>query len=431
MRGVSLVGVSVLLAACSGDHGVSLGVTAPAGVTTVELMIAPHRCQDTLGNEACKQAAGVVWDTAKAPHDGEVFIQNTDQVLAATVEGGVAQFHIESQAGEDYADRIVVVGYDEQQQAVAFAMLSGVTVPIHKAVEWRVTLRPLPDISEDKPGESVHIWKPQDRGRTCVAYERDDGSFEYVVPGEDADCDDAVPECNDFWWHFKPDANNANGACFAGGPSESSPCLLGVNGCADGKAGGDVCAPISPRTCATDAFCAACDTINTQCLENAVAGTDGIVIRCNFPTDVTGMPCVANSDMNLPANDVGYVDAFDQILSTLGTSCDTPRFIEPKLPLQPSGTILTPSGAKFSISKSDGACQLAIRWDASPGGIPLPMQPEHEIVDLQLAGAGQHILVPIEFTYVTDALCPDADQTAQICTAHNLTPDAAIFACAM
>jgi hypothetical protein len=426
MRGVPLV-VVVVVAACSGDHGASLGVSVPPGVTSVELLIAPHQCEQTLGNDACKNANGVVWDTTRMPRAGEVFIQNTDEVLAATVENGEARFRLESTAGDDFVERIVIIGYDDAKKPLAYAMLANVTVPIHNAVEWQVTLRVLPDIG-NVAADGVHVWKPKNQAMTCVAYEHSDGRFDFIVPAGDTDCDDAEPECNAFWWQFKPDVNGAG--CFTQAATDQ-PCLLGTGGCSDGAPGGSTaCSPTPQETCATDTFCAKCDSIDTPCLEAAVelAATADVFIACKFPADVTGQPC-AGGGMGV-ANNFGNTDAFEAPLANVGATCDTPALLAPKYPFATNGTLTTASGMKFSVNKTDAACTLQFRFEAAATPI-VQGTSEHAMVALTVATATNgttRMLLPLVLG-VEPGVCPTADITAQICQVHGLQATSTVLAC--
>jgi hypothetical protein len=311
--------VLCLVAGC-GDNGLMLEIhSGTSDVKSVEVFIP--------GNNVSAQMAIPM---ATAPTTGVVY-ETADRVTAAR-----ADTQILLQPGSiDSVPELLVLGYDANHKAIRYANVhnasGAIQLPHTHADTIKVDLDPIDEVpaaSASRQGSTGPLlvrWSQamvDDPNGNCVGLLSSDGHGTFFSPTDDHDCDNAKPECDDFWY-LKVGAPNAmvdHPYCARDDrtPDTMDACRMGATvACTDNV--GDCNIPTSTAICLPAAVCDAChDQIDQSCIVSGL--TDGATPRVECDLSVGINTTTQMLELCNPTNtsDVMTLDLGPQFGGTFG-----------------------------------------------------------------------------------------------------------------
>ncbi|HEU4726321.1 MAG TPA: hypothetical protein VFT22_00460 [Kofleriaceae bacterium] len=400
MSRVAALVVALNAAGCFSDRGVAIEVeVGKTGAATVELYLGKFHC-DPEKNPAGIDCTHLAPPDGTVPLDGEVWFRDSLLPDNAKVEGGKATFRLES-GSETTLPIVIAVGLSggsDAPHAVGAATLHDLTIPVHSA---RVVTMALIGTTEVKPAQPdtstldedrALVWSKQTPPSSCVVIEhwRPDQRVtrDFIVPVEDPDCDDVVPECNPAAYHGSSEAGDPSGvpSCFAQG---ATACTLGNRGCSDdGGAGQGTCVAQPPEICVPGVFCS-CTSLDATCMREAIENGAANLI----PRIVCDVPAVAGTGLDPCAgNNVASIDVSSQFQ---GTHCGHDPLIAP-LSLGGFGTTGDFGGAVMELSAATEPCSFDVKWKSGTR-LAIAEPDDHGLV--RLGADNGALLVPIVFRF--------------------------------
>lgn len=383
-----LVLAACLVIACSdGRTGLLLEVRAAAPtIHEVELWV----------GQACEgDCPGAITPPNSAKLEAGLFVMHDERRLGGTFEHGRIRFLIASEH-DTIVSVLAAVGYGEDGQPVATAMLFDVPIAAGDRDHRSVTLapaEPLVAVGRDGPpppdgARRVAHWRTSDPDLpSCVVLEAWTGGDAKRIalgPSADTDCDEvAAPECAP--WAYQgvgsPGGDDAK-ACTRPISGERA-CMLGATTCSD--LAGTTCgvAPetfcLAPTLCACPAWDEACVT-----MELDANAAESVAVKCAVFFTEEGDACTDPSPL-------GELD-FGRLLPANTTAACTSIELGSVTSFGPFDTSVPVNAGSLEVASFDAAtCTAELAWHGSG---PQGARTAVALVSVEL-DTGNHLVVPI------------------------------------
>jgi hypothetical protein len=396
---------------CGGGTGVFLSITPPAGTQQVELLVAPSECSEQ--GSTC--APGISWGSNINPPDGTIFSLDSDQRnLIAVPRAGTFTLQLQvSNVSDGNPDRIALVAFDNQNNPIGLGVLSQPVVPTSDMAALDVTLQPIAELDPVKPAANTwHVWRPLpgrsgmegDDYPSCVATATSSG-VEFYVPS-DHDCDNNVPECDDYWYDS---ISTVHTSCFTTAPPS---CVVGTTQCTEGRPSPCNAPTVPPYTCVPDAICQ-CGSPDsaTSCIRGTISDAYGsgggsgsgsstlTYADCQFTKDSTSVcgasDTTATAEISFPKNCTSLATvSLYKVSIPLGTPLAVASFG------QGSSTSFGSGQATLNLDLDVNACGARLTWVAGSAGSAPPQSLPLLVLDFS-PSSNTHILIPLHFTFTT------------------------------
>jgi hypothetical protein len=410
MRAAWLI-TSAAAVACGRQAGTLLEISVPANAKSVELFLGDA--------PAGSGAIGPPTTDPDVPRGryflGEGWTSVEPSSSFGTLKGSSLTYRLErDHGGSNMLQRLLIVAYDGQGSPVGVKILDD--VPLATTDTLPVTLDPAVAIqgiaNSAGSAERVQVWRRPDDGASqlsacAVVWHPNDAAgsaVEFFVPGDDPDCDGAVPECNTAsafnYCEIDDTKVGLSGATCLLETADNNACRLGAPpSCVD--SGPDcvkpACTPSPVLGCMPTQVCAGvkahnCSTLDPLCLGMAVAISTGPTVVCDVTLDSGGLYCS---------------DALDPTtFGVLGTRQCQNVYLQTYGPTPAFGTSVVADGATLSLSTGNGmgACS---RMLSITGTLLVPPLPTPIFVVFETTPApDQYIFVPLHLNNMGTTGCP-------------------------
>jgi len=422
------------IAGCFSDRGLVIEVdVGDSDAVTVELFLGTDVCTpgDNPAGIDCKTIAPPP-PAGPAPMPGKIWFRDNPALEVATVQDHRAIFQLRSDVATTIP-MVIAVGMNSRGQgpsqgldprAIATATLRDVEIPTTAARVLRTTLVPAasvmsptgPTVAENR----VMVWRKTTmtptmvQASSCVVtehWEAGTATRDFIVPGNDPDCDDVMMECDPAAFHGAANAGEAARAdCLV---NEGEGCALGSHGCTDDDVVRDgQCARQHTRTCVPHAFCD-CPTLDPGCFANQLQAQETPRIDCYFPIDTTLALCQNNASALIMLDPAWG-----------GTSsCEQPLI--GGLTLDRVATSASFDGATLALSSPRDPCSFSITWTSGSRTASDPVS----VGAITVPFPGGAVVLPlvVHFDRVPGGDCAGAlGSSCQVMTA----PDDSVWDCA-
>jgi hypothetical protein len=387
---------ALVIAGCAGcfsDRGLAVEIhVGDTGATSVELYI---------GKVPCSDGAPIACDEMITPPggvalDGHIWFRDDLPPYTAEVKGRTATFQLRADKASPTRMVLIAVGLvpgDNRMQPVGSATLRDVEIPVDGARIATATLVPATTVVPGetiRDGDRVLVWNKETPPSSCVVVEHWSSGVvkrDFVVPFEDADCDDAEPECNHAAYRSDnpPEASPADCVTSSG----SQACVLGSRGCVDGQGPGTgECMPHADPVCVPSSFCGCpAPDLDGTCVQDLVVG------QGNLPRVVCTVPANQSAAGLEPCADM--TSALLDLSAETGSAVCGPPAVR-SLQLHGVGASYDFGGAIIGVSNPSPACTLQVTWKS--GARTLLAARDHGYVKVPVAGRALLLPLILEFT---------------------------------
>jgi hypothetical protein len=400
------------LVGCSAGGGVVVEIDINGqDVTTVELVLAKHVCQDPLRDEKCASIQGESFPGPFGQKD-DIFTRSVT-ATTGTIDGGIASFELPDGDGE--LPMAFAIGRNANDKITGVAVMAGTIDLAAGPIRYRVELSPSEDLLQRTNRMGIAGVTEWGRGSTCIGIEPVRSTLPeqrplFILDADDPDCDgrtDPAVECDPLWFDgMSFDEGSATHCAVRSATIAGGPCVIGhLPQCIEGSdPDAGACIEGNPERCVPDVLCAACDPSNETCLNDKLItlGADPR-LDCIFPAQVNG-----GTAANCKELDTFVVLPPGNMPPAMGTCTDANFAQDPAAlidsPLEHKFVV---GSAKFEIVDVTPACTVTIKFT---GPINAAERPSTVLVfAFEKLFERRELWFPINFAATTT--CPPAGST--------------------
>lgn len=422
MKAVALLA----LVGCSAGDGVVVEIDINGqDVSTVEIVLAKHRCQDPLRGESCASIQGESFPRPFGQKD-DIFSRSA-AATTGTLEDGIASFELPD--GDGVLPMAFAIGRNADNKITGVAVMAGTIDLAAGPIKYRVELSPSEDLLQRTNRMGIAGATEWGRGVTCLGIEPVRSTLPeqrplFILADGDSDCDgrsdEAADECDPLWFDgMSFDENGAVHCAMRSTVIAGAPCVIGHQPqCIEvPNPDNGMCIEGSPDRCVPDVLCLACDPSNETCLNDKLItlGADPR-LDCIFPAQLNG-----SSSVNCKELDTFVVLPPGNMPPAMGTCVDANFAQDPAALIDsPLERKFASGGAKFEIVDVTPACTVTIRFT---GPINAAERPSTVLVfAFEKLFERRELWFPINFSGTST--CPAAGSTIACGYQDDGSPDA-------